>query len=416
MKRVTRASDARPARIALFGHFGSPNLGNEATIAAFLHNLAKRLPDAEFVCVAPRQSSVASVYAIPHIEFDPWPIAQHFWRIKPGWLRDVCSEVARRCTEPARARLAADLLDGVSALMLVGTGLIDDFGQRASDMPSHLNRWTSAARRRGLPVDYVSIGVSAVTSNASRSLFRRSLRRASYCSFRDAVSAENARKLGYSGASIVCPDLAFSLPVEWLAFEVQPRHRMTVGIGVMGYFGWNRTVAEGRLIYGCYLEKISGLVRSVLADGHDVQLLIGDTRADEIALRDVAALATKDEVQHGGCLRVARTRTFRDVLEQIGQTDVVVATRFHNVLLSIMLNRPTISIGYSDKNDALMADFGLGHYCHGLENLDVEAVRRQIDQLVRRPDEATAGLKQAISTARQSLDAQYDRLCAQWSS
>ena len=35
-----------------------------------------------------------------------------------------------------------------------------------------------------------------------------------------------------------------------------------------------------------------------------------------------------------------------DLLKQLAATDVVVATRFHNVLLALLLNKPAIAISY----------------------------------------------------------------------
>lgn len=400
-------------RIAVFGLFGSANFGNEATLTAFIHNVRLRLPSAKFVCIAPRHSTVEDAYGFRHIDLDPWPVAQSFWRVRPASLRTQCVELAEVVTEPARRRRAGGWLNGVSALVVPGTGLIDDFGQRAQDMPTHLDRWTRAAKERGIPLCYVSVGVSTVMSRLSRTLFRRSLARADYCSFRDGASAANATELGYSATSPIFPDLAFSLPNEWLSRERAPASRRVIGVGIMGYYGWNRQAEEGRRIYGRYLNKICELITTIVADGHDVRLLIGDARADTGTASDVMMRCDADAVRSGRVMAPSAIG-FRDVLGELSRTDLVVATRFHNILLSLMLERPTISIGYSDKNDALMADFGLDAYCHDIETFRVDSVMGQLSELVRLPHPSPADLALRLAGARSSLNTQYDELCDLW--
>jgi polysaccharide pyruvyl transferase WcaK-like protein len=66
----------------------------------------------------------------------------------------------------------------------------------------------------------------------------------------------------------------------------------------------------------------------------------------------------------------------------MADTDVVVATRYHNVVCALRIGKPTISIGYSEKNDALLAEMGLAEYCQSIEQLDVARVEEQILHLI----------------------------------
>lgn len=411
MHSTSAPSGRRPATIAILGLFGSPNLGNEATLGAFLHNVRQRLPDARFVCIAPRQSQIEATHGLRLIDLAPRPAGRGLWRLRPQWLREACVDALQLATEPTRRTHAGHELDGVSVLAMPGTGIIDDFGQRPLDMPMHLGRWTAAARQRGIAVSYVSVGVSTVQRHWSRALFRQALARADYCSFRDATSSSNARGLGHEGGTSVFPDLAFSLP-EHLTHDAVQAPVSVVGVGVMGYFGWNRGSAEGQRIYRCYLDKLCALVRGLLAEGNEVRLLTGDTRADNQTVQDV--LQACAEAAGAQRLVAPRIETYEDVLREISATGLVVASRFHNVLLSLALKRPTVSIGYSDKNDALMADFGLQRYCHDIERFEVPAVLRQLRELQRSPGDATAGLERRLAAARSRLQVQYDQLCASW--
>jgi polysaccharide pyruvyl transferase WcaK-like protein len=61
--------------------------------------------------------------------------------------------------------------------------------------------------------------------------------------------------------------------------------------------------------------------------------------------------------------------------------DIVVATRYHNVICALMLSKPTISVGYGEKNAVLMAGSGLGEYCQSVDSLDVERLITQFAEL-----------------------------------
>jgi polysaccharide pyruvyl transferase WcaK-like protein len=311
--------------------------------------------------------------------------------------------------------MAEQALDGIDALTMPGTGIIDDFGQRPLDMPMHLDRWTAAAGRRDIPVNYVSVGVSTISRASSRWLFGRSLARAAYCSFRDQVSATNAAKLGLRGQESVFPDLAFGLPDHVLQANPQAsRDRPVVGLGVMGYFGWNRSAEQGARIYSAYLGKTLALVSTLVADGCDVRFLIGDLRADRRTVDELmqACLAAGIPAAR---LAAPQIDNYEDVVRELAQVDLVIAARFHNVLLALALQAPVISIGYSDKNDAVMAQFGLQSYCHDIERFDVGSVLQQARSLLERPGDVVGHLPQALADSRRRLELQFDDLCERWS-
>lgn len=399
----------RSAQVVFLGLFGSPNLGNEATLSAFLCGVGSLSADARFACVAPRQSRIKEVYGIDLVEIDPLPVAHWAWRVHPQELRKFVVDLAERLTEPRRVAAARSRLEGVDLLVIPGTGLIDDFGQRPRDMPTHLDRWTRAAQARGVPIMFLSVGVSTIQHPASRELFARSLGRAAYCSFRDQESLANARAMGFAGAAKVCPDLAFSLPRAGLPEPGAPVAVRAVGVGVMGYFGWNAGREDGRRIYDRYLDRLCEVVRSLLERRLDVHLFTGDIRADNATVEHVARRCAPDRTGMG-TLKWPVITNFSDVIKAIAEVDLVVASRFHNLVFALMLLRPAISIGYSDKNDALMRAFGLSHYCHDIEAFEPALVLQQIDAIRAALPPEHAGIPDLLSAARDALALQYEAI------
>jgi len=82
------------------------------------------------------------------------------------------------------------------------------------------------------------------------------------------------------------------------------------------------------------------------------------------------------------------------------------------VLCALRLCKPTISIGYSSKNDALMADMGMAEFCQSARSLDVGRLIEQFTEL----ESCSAQLRQTLAERNaaneQLLDQQFPKLSA----
>ena len=104
----------------------------------------------------------------------------------------------------------------------------------------------------------------------------------------------------------------------------------------------------------------------------------------------------------------APAQTLHDVMQQMAGTDLVVATRYHNVVCSLRVGKPTISIGYAEKNDVLLAEMGLGEYCQQIEGLDVDLLKAQILRLISELPALEERVRQAGARFQRSLREQED--------
>ena len=185
-----------------------------------------------------------------------------------------------------------------------------------------------------------------------------------------------------TGDDAVFPDLAFKLPAPPSPVRRNAEGRpFVVGVGVMTYLGWRNDATLGPKIYAAYLEKITTFVLWLLDQDYRVRLLMGHA-SDRQAIADVmtgVATARPDLPQDR--LLAEPMSSLHDLMRQIGETDVVVATRFHNVVCALKLCRPTVSIGYAEKFDDLMADMGVGCFCQHVESLDVDLLIEQFERL-----------------------------------
>lgn len=398
----------KPIRaVTLFGLFGARNIGNEATLAATLHALRQRMPRAQFSLVSsPLDPTAALDDRLPRHEPDMLPVARYVRGVSPLELRETCRTLLHHVTEPVRIRRTRAKAKDMDLLLVPGTGIADDFGQGPLDIPHHLRRWCSAARERGAVVRFASIGAGPVEHPLSRRWFREALEFADYRSYREHSSKQFALEVGVPAEDDpVLPDLVFSLPLRAGLTERRVNWPpKVVGIGIMGYYGWNAPAEAREGIYTAYLQKLSGLVAELLRRGYRVRLLAGSRGVDRRPIADLSQA-------HGQRGLIAQPiQSYVDLLEEIAATDVVIATRFHNVLLSLMLERPAISIGYASKNDDLMVEMGLGEYCHSIDTFDPEAVMAQFEHLVARSEPPLDVARARAAEYREQLNQQYDEL------
>jgi polysaccharide pyruvyl transferase WcaK-like protein len=341
--------------------------------------LKDALPEADLCCVCDNPALISRNHAIATV---PISWSRH--------LRGLAQRVDRLFL-----KLPGKLVDLVQTLRYIrrtdvmivpGTGILDDFGERPYGMPFDIFRWCLAARLVGARIAFVSIGAGPIDNGLSRWLMKAAARLAHYRSYRDELSRAFLEGIGLdTSRDTVHPDIVFRMRVPPApAREPASRCGFTVGVGVMSYYGWYGFAKGGEEIFATYIGRLARFVTHLLDSGHDIRILTGelaDWTAVEALEKEVAA-ARPDLTS--GRIVAEPVGSLREVMEQISRTDVVVATRFHNVVCALKLAKPTISLGYSKKNDVLMDEMGLGDYCQHVERIDVDMLVRQFERLVER--------------------------------
>lgn len=400
--------------VALFGLFGGGNLGNEASLGAALAELRRRLPDRRCLLISdpPGVEAALGGYETcwPH---DLLPVPRGWWRWLPSRLQSPVRAALHWLTEPLRYRRTLARVRGLGMMIVPGTGIADDYGVEPLDVPHHLSRWCRAARRAGVPVLFLSIGAGPVTHPWSRRFFRDALASATYRSYREQSSHDFTASLGVDvRQDPVLPDLVFSLGSP-IASPPEPRWPpRVIAFGVMGYYGWHATREQGAEIYRAYLAKLERLATALLRQGYELRLIIGNRGGDRRVVRDLVERLGASAPDVAARMLAPDIRSFHDVLTQVTAADLVIATRFHNVLKSLLAGRPVISIGYARKNDLLMSEFGLQAYCHAVEDFDPDQVLEQVRTLAALPGPPTARLRALLPEYRRALERQFEQVYA----
>jgi polysaccharide pyruvyl transferase WcaK-like protein len=304
---------------------------------------------------------------------------------------------------------AFKMLKGSHTFIIPGTGLLTDaFGLRQWG-PYNLFKWTAMAKLRRCKVFFVSVGAGPIYGMLGRYFVKSALSLADFRSYRDNASMNYLKKIGFStNSDRVYPDLAFSFP-QALIPDHGTKHgrRPVVGIGLMEYAGKYSVEKPTNAIYLAYLENSVVFVKWLLSQKYDVRLLIGDTW-DVPVKRDFRSLL---QAQGGTCNdeRVIDepAASVEQLLSHLAATDIVVATRFHNVLLALLLNKPVISISFHHKCASLMEKMGLSEYCHDINHINAERLIEQFQDVERNAEKLKPVIRQRVEQARKALDEQY---------
>jgi polysaccharide pyruvyl transferase WcaK-like protein len=158
-----------------------------------------------------------------------------------------------------------------------------------------------------------------------------------------------------------------------------------------------------------YLESLARLVRWLLDNDYDVKLLLGDS---DTAVVDELKSVLKQQPGSFPADRVSSdpVTSPEDLFLQLVATDFVVATRFHNVLMSLMLGKPVIAITFHHKSSSLMDEMGLSEYCHDIADIDGDRLVEQFQALVRNADELRDAIGRHVDEERRAVDEQYQLL------
>ncbi len=403
-------------KIALFGHFDATNLGNESTLQAILHHLRRYQPDAEVTCISTGSEAIGARHQIEAI-----PISENlvkFWSPRIRLLKLMRIVAIGIPSELYRWIACLMKLRRTDALIVAGTGLLTDAYGLSGWGPYNLFKWSLVAKLCRCKLFFVSVGAGPIDSAAGRWLVKSALSLADFRSYRDNSSVEYLNGIGFrTDDDRVYPDLVFSLPTEAISQTPTERRRQTVvGLGLMAYSGQYKKVPSNEqnsilehtnASNPAYLESLANLAEWLLGRENDVRLLIGD-HADIRTRQEFACLLRKRPSVSGEAHIIDEPiLSVDDLLSQIAATDIVVATRFHNVLLALLCEKPVISISFHHKCVSLMAAMGLSGYCLDINDLKTDRLIETFRDVELNADRLKALIRGKVGEFREALDEQY---------
>jgi polysaccharide pyruvyl transferase WcaK-like protein len=389
--------------VGLFGVLGSGNWGNDVSLEVVVNFLRHRFPEAQLDFMAMGPDLIEETYDAPATPLQ-WYEA-HVDMLAP--VPDLLIKVLGRILDPLRTWA---WVRGLDIVIVPGAGVLETTspaGTRPWGLPYGLLALGVAARLAGTRLAYVGVGANRTRSAATRWVLARAAQLADYRSYRDQLSREAVRSMGVDvSTDRVYTDLAFALAESPGAGKKNADGRV-VGVGLMNYRGSGDDRHRADQLHATYVRAMKRLVDTFLEEGWQVRLFTGD-REDEAVVRKVVAYAHARRPE--APLVAEQVSSMAELMDVIAAVDVVVASRYHNVLGALMLAVPTLSVSYAEKNDVLMADMGMAEFCHPAAALDHAGLAAQFRELVRRREELSATLVAANRERAELVIRQLDDL------
>jgi polysaccharide pyruvyl transferase WcaK-like protein len=394
---------SRPLRVAAYGYFGMGNLGNEGSLAAFLAYMRREHPDAALSCFAAGPDEVRRDHGIPATQL----MAFRARTPEVGPLVQAAKAMSRLWDVPRTLAM----MRNVDVMVVPGTGVLS---VRPTAPPWGLPYWlflaTLSSRLWRRRVALLSVGAEYAPHPLTRRLFRWTVRLSNHCSYRDETSNVAVREMGVrDDPGAVVPDLVFSLPTPQ-GLSARAGH---VVIGVMAYRGGPDNPRRGPEVQREYAQRVVALVTRLLDQGRTVALVIGDEGDRDFAAQINDAVRRERPDLPPGRVWLSAASTLEAIMEDMSEAEVVIGSRFHNVVCALKMIKPTISLGYADKNDDVMAEFGLGDFCQSMESFDLDRLLEQIEQVERIHPSLEGRMKETLQHYEDELDKLFATLTSE---
>lgn len=428
-------------RIAVLGNYGNRNLGDEATLQSVLQFVHQRCPWVEVCALSEYPAETRRRHGIDAMPsavdardgdqaaeptLPPRPPQREVsglgGRLKARLKRLPVLFAALRAvvnTPRALREAAAYLrfsarcfvfLRRVDLLVVAGGGQLSDHFNGVWGFPLQLFSWCLLARCAGAQVAVLHVGAGPIGGAASRVLFRWTLGLATYRSYRDERSRSLVEGIGVRDAGPVGPDLVFGWePTLESRPEPAVLPRRTVGLNVYPYRDWRYSPVYDPSAYATYVERIAELALWLLEQGYRVRLFPTQLRADVRVIADVlGTLKSRLATEMQERLEVASIAAVEDVANEIRHCDVIVATRFHAIVVAMLLGKPVLALCPEPKMSDLMVAMGQAAYSLPLDTLDVSGTIARFVELEANHERVAAELADHVGRARQRLDGLLD--------
>lgn len=373
-------------RVGLLGPYASRNLGDTAIQMAVIRNLRARIPMIEIIGICPDTDDTKrslGIDAFPLLGAHTKKIHARYW----GLYR------------------IAVFVGSLDLLIVSGGGQLDDFWGGAWGHPFSMFIWACLARLRRVRVVFVGVGLDRLSGRLSRFFAFSAMRLADYRSFRDAGTLAKLKAFGFTAPSHLDPDLAFGLELDITSKPLTPNSEPFVVVNPVSVKTWSANGVDSQ--YETYLKQLAAVCDWFMEQGLRVHILCSQSSMDMPVAKRLTEI-----VQHrfSGRIELYDAPTVMDFLTQVCGAELVVASRLHGAILSLVAGVPVVAISPMRKVTQLMDDVGLAYYNVDLQNFNSTDLINRIQSSLDQRSHLKQQIGQRIITFRGKLAQTYDQI------
>ncbi len=406
-------SNSRPKTIGIVGFYGSGNLGDETVVAILINKIREHYPNARICGFSLNPTDTEQRHGIKafpiwwrseahFVPGQPLPPKGSFGKLKQAvknnlpffntlkalkallWMIPRELPFLRRCFQR---------LQGFDLLVVPGSGPLTDWWGGPSSHPYTFLTWTLLARLTRTKVIALSIGSERLTTRIGKSFCKWFLSMAHYRSFRDRYSRDTMKALGLRGDDPVFPDQGFALldllgpnATETSHAEYSKRDSgLVIGVSPVGHMTCVSEYREdgNESLYRNYIETLSSFLLWLVQRGHRLVFCPTDFLQDQPFVEQIvgnikAALPGVDltrRIIHESLV------TTEDLIVRIRMCDIMIASRFHAVVLPFALQKPVLALSYGRKVSDLMTECGQAAYHRKMDEAGLDDMIRVLQAL-----------------------------------
>jgi polysaccharide pyruvyl transferase WcaK-like protein len=304
-------------------------------------------------------------------------------------------------------------MSGVDLLIVGGSGQISDQFSGPWNAPYRLLVWVLAAKLAGARVGFLCVGAGSVTANLSRAFLKAALSLADHRSLRDQRSRRLVDELGVRAPSVVAADVVFDLDGASAA-PVTRRPAdpaRVIGLNVFPYHAPFYWPDADPAIYRAYLDSTAEFVGWLGRQRFIVHLFPTQLRADLRVIRDLTAtLEAKGIRLPATQLLHAQVTGVESLAATVAAVDLVVATRFHALVMALRAGTPVLALSSQPKTDDLMADMGLSAYRVSIDNIQLDSLTARFTALSEHAASLREQIQRRVRALRREVDECLDEL------
>jgi polysaccharide pyruvyl transferase WcaK-like protein len=430
-------------KIGVFGHVGNENLGDEAIIAAVIQNIKRRYPNAEIrgFTINPedtRRRHKIAAFPIRKLKRIPQRKKTPLNKIGDNYdSRSFNLKERTKATLRSAPRLYSCLreisnkwllpwelfrelgfliqcyrsLKDIDLLIIAGSQQLIDYVGGPWAFPYTLCKWVLIAKATDTKVSFVSVGAGPIHSPLGRLFIRTSLAQAAYRSFRDHASCELVRNLGVCGENNVLADLVFSLETGSPSATGLGEPLRIVGINPIPFRDGQYWLGANSDRYESYIRKVASFAIWLTEKGYKLLFFPTQLRADPPVIDDIINLMKCEvgpDIEEKLVHRMISS--LEDLILAIDMTDVVLATRFHGVVIPYLRNKPVLGIAYQRKTMDLMSQLDQSEYVVDINSFDVDCLKARFILMESNLKSIGKELAQRNTVFRSALQVQYDKV------
>jgi len=431
-------------KIGILSPSGTGNLGDEATVAVLIAEVRRRYPSSEIYGLTTNPADTLERHGVP--AYPARNLAGSTVYRKPAGhenelngnpngaltVRDgikrmlkrlpfiyrslktigmICAVSVNSIAELRFIGTSLKRMNGTDLLIVAGSGQLCDNFYGAWGFPYTLLKWSVIAKACRTKLAFLSCGAGPIDSHLSKLFIKWALRLADYRSFRDRESKELIEKLGINANDPVFPDLVFSSKLRGNGNS----QAGLIAINPFPHYDYRYWPESSPTAYSSYLNRLASVVSWLIKKGYTVLLFPTQLRADPLVIEDLKAILMKDgNLDLEKYLLVQATANLDDLIAQISMATMVVASRFHGVLMSFLLEKPVLALSHHPKVDNLMRDMGQADYLLDIDTFDLPAVIDRFAALESKIDIVGRQIKSNLTVQQRRLESQYDDLFGMW--